>query len=154
MLLTQGDLMNANKKRSDIQEALLFLYLRLNGYFVSSFIVHSPEKGKNITQIDALAVRLPFNREPNRVVRPSPFLNTKGTDLLVCEVKGRGKPLQFNESFRENDTAIRNVLEWAGLFNEKETPQIASDLKFLLRPCTLTKDAERGVQGPRETTVR
>ena len=146
--------MIADKESSDIQEALLFLYLRLNGYFVSSFIVHSPEKGKNITQIDALAVRHPFNREPSRVVRASDFLDPKRTDLLVCEVKGRGQPLQFNESFRESDTAIRNVLEWAGLFNQEEATSIASELKSLLRPSTPAKDAARGVQGPRETTVR
>jgi hypothetical protein len=146
--------MIADKERSEIQEGLLFLYLRLNGYFVSSFIVHSPEPGKNVTQIDALAVRHAFNREPNRVVRPSGFLKTKGTDLLVCEVKGRRQQLQFNESFRENDTAIQGVLEWAGLFDQEETTRIARELKSLLRPSTATKDAERGVPGPRGTTVR
>ncbi len=146
--------MTADIKRSDIQEALLLLYLRLNGYFVSSFIVHSPEPGRNITQVDALAVRHPFNREPNRVVRSSEFLKPKGTDLLVCEVKSRSQPLQFNESFRENDTAIQNVLEWAGLFDQEETARIARDLKPLLRPSTPAPEAERGVPGPRETTVR
>jgi len=146
--------MIAEKGRSDIQEAVLLLYLRLNGYFVSSFIVHSPEPGKNITQVDALAVRHDFNREPNRVVRPSEFLKPKGTDLLVCEVKSYGEPLQFNESFRENDDAIQSVLGWAGLFDQEETIPIASQLKPLLQPSTPASEAERGVAGPRETTVR
>jgi len=146
--------MIGDKERADIQEALLLLYLRLNGYFVSSFIVHSCEWGRNITQIDALAVRHPFNREPDRVVRPSDFLKPKGTDLLVCEVKSQSQPLQFNESFRKNDAAIRNVLDWAGLFDQEETARIARDLKPLLRPSTPASEAERGVPGPRETTVR
>lgn len=60
--------------RSEVQEALLSLYLRLNGYFITSFIVHSSEFGKNEAQIDALAVRHPFNAEPQREVDTSPFL--------------------------------------------------------------------------------
>jgi hypothetical protein len=146
--------MIADKERSDIQEALLLLYLRLNGYFVSSFIVHSPEPGQNITQVDALAVRHAFNREPNRVVRSSGLLKPKGTDLLVCEVKSRGEPLQFNESFRENDAAIQSALEWAGLFDQEETVRIASQLKPLLQPSAPAAEAKRGVPGPRDTTVR
>lgn len=146
--------MTTDKARSDIQEALLHLYLRLNGYFVSSFIVHSPEFGRNITQVDALAVRQKFNREPIREIRPSPFLSPKGTDLLVCEVKSRYEQLQFNESFRDSDGAIRSVLSWAGLFDEEETIRIACDLKPLLQPCVLAREAEKGVPGTNETTVR
>jgi hypothetical protein len=29
-------------KKHDLQETLVSLYLRLNGYFVSGFIVHAP----------------------------------------------------------------------------------------------------------------
>jgi len=143
-----------DKERSDIQEALLHLYLRLNGYFVSGFIAHSPEHGKNIAQIDALAARHKFNREPNRGVAPSKFLNPKGTDLLVCEVKSRNQQLQFNKSFREDDTAIQSVLGWAGLFDEKETIRVARDLKLLLQPLTPARKAEIGVPGAGETIVR
>lgn len=146
--------MLGDKERADVQESLLLLYLRLNGYFVSSFIVHSPNWGKNITQIDALAVRHEFNREPYRVVRPSCFLKPKGTDLLVCEVKSRGQPLQFNPSFRENDAAIRTVLGWAGLFDQDETGPIASNLRPLLQPSTPASVAENGVVGPRESRIR
>ena len=56
--------------KSEIQVALLNLYLRLNGYFVTGFIVHSPELGRNITQLDAFALRNPFNSEPERVAFP------------------------------------------------------------------------------------
>jgi hypothetical protein len=58
-------------ERSDIQERLLHLYLRLNGYFVSGFIPHSHEHGKILTQVDALAVRHPFNCEPKRGIEPT-----------------------------------------------------------------------------------
>jgi hypothetical protein len=143
-----------DRERSNIQEALLQLYLRLNGYFVSGFIVHSPEHGKNVTQVDALAVRHPFNKEPGRVIGPSPFLNPKGTDLLICEVKSRNQQLQFNEPLRESNDAIKDVLRWAGLFDDEETTRIAGELKTLLQPATSAPKAERGVQGAREVTVR
>ena len=56
---------------SDFQEQLSALYLRLNGFFVSGFIVHAPQnefndKGeprKNRTEVDVLAVRFPHNIE-------------------------------------------------------------------------------------------
>jgi hypothetical protein len=141
---------------AEIQEALLSLYLRLNGYFVTSFIVHAPELGKNVTQLDAVAVRLSFNREPERVMLPSPFLELKKgtTDLLICEVKSRGQALQFNQSFRGNDRAITSVVEWAGLFDEEEAAAVVRDLKPLLQPETPRAKAKTGVAGPRGTRVR
>jgi len=143
-----------DKERSEIQESLLLLYLRLNGYFVTGFIAHSKDKGKNLAEIDALAVRHPFNREPKREIGPSRFLHPKGADLLVCEVKSRGEPLQFNESFRENDEVIQDVLAWSGLFDEEETAEIARNLKPLLQPGVAASAAEIGVPGPRAITIR
>jgi hypothetical protein len=50
--------------RSDVQETLVSLYLRLNGYFVSGFIVHAQTGAK--TEMDVLAVRFPNQRESSR----------------------------------------------------------------------------------------
>jgi hypothetical protein len=143
-----------DQKRSNIQERLLHLYLRLNGYFISGFIPHSHERGKILTQVDALAVRHPFNREPKREIEPSPFLKPKGTDLLICEVKSHKERLQFNKSFRESESAIQDVIRWAGLFDEEETVKIALELKPLLQPLVMAAKGEAGVLGPREVTVR
>lgn len=63
--------MSDKKAKSHVQENLLNLYLRLNGFFITGFIVHSPELGKNRAEIDALAIRLPYNDEPERVIKPS-----------------------------------------------------------------------------------
>ena len=80
------------KRRSVLEEELLQLYLRLNGYFVTGFIVHSSIHGRNKTEVDALAVRFPYNAEPERGLGPSPLLEPSATllDLLICEVKSRG----------------------------------------------------------------
>ncbi len=128
--------MTAQKKRSRLQENLLNLYLRLNGYFVTGFIVHSPEYGRNRAEIDALAIRHPYNDEPERLIRPSPYLepSTEFIDLLICEVKSRGQQLQFNEALRNSTQSLASVLRWAGLFPEHDLPSIVNHVQPLLQP--------------------
>ncbi len=124
-------------KKSDIQETLVSLYLRLNGYFVSGFIVHSPSGNRagNRTQVDALGIRLPYNSEPQREVKPSDYLQIPNgvADIVLCEVKGGHEPLQFNVALREDD-AIRSVLRWVGAFEENEVEALAKTLKAILTP--------------------
>lgn len=45
--------------KPEIHEALVVLYLRLNGYFTTGLVVQAPEWGQNRTEIDCLAVRHP-----------------------------------------------------------------------------------------------
>lgn len=124
------------KARSGLQEDLLSLYLRLNGYFVTGFIVHSSTHGRNSVEIDALAVRFPHNREPERQIVNSGYLDPspEQIDLLICEVKSRGQQLRFNESLRESPQAMESVLRWPGLFIEDEISVIARDLLAQLQP--------------------
>lgn len=113
---------------SDLQEQLAVLYLRLNGYFVSGFIIHAPEgevneKGKPRKvrgEIDILAVRFPHNNEPEREVGPSDYLHVSDThvDILICEVKGGDQSLQFNEGLRNNRNSVLSVLRWIGILDE------------------------------------
>jgi hypothetical protein len=120
-------------KKSEIQEILASLYLRLNGYFVSGLIVHAPDG--NRTQVDAIGVRLPYNSEPEREVNPSEYLQIpKGiTDIVLCEVKGGHEPLQFNDAVRQ-DAAIRSVLRWIGAFEEDEVANLVQPVREMLTP--------------------
>jgi hypothetical protein len=124
-------------KRNDLQETLVSLYLRLNGYFLSSFIVHAPgrERKGNRTQVDALGVRFPYNSEPEREIRPSDYLQIPVgvTDILLCEVKGGQAPLQFNNGFR-NPEAIRSVLRWIGAFEDREMENLVQRVGEILTP--------------------
>lgn len=144
----------ATRAQSMLQEELVVLYLRLNGFFVSQFVVHSPVHGRNTTELDALAVRFPFNTEPERQVAPDPLLNlsTKYTDLVFCEVKSRGQKLCFNEALSRNQEAIESVLRWAGLFPEAEVPPIAESLCQAL--ATGSSDGPATSYGSRETRIR
>ena len=74
--------------KSDIQETLVSLYLRLNGYFVSGFIVHAPHQVG--TELDVLAVRFPRYIEPEREVHGCEHLAipSEKIDFIVGEVKG------------------------------------------------------------------
>jgi hypothetical protein len=124
-------------KKHDLQETLVSLYLRLNGYFVSSFIVHAPDmdKGGNRTQVDALAVRFPYNSEPEREILPSEYLQIPVgvTDIMLCEVKGGHAPLQFNHGLR-SPTAIQSVLRWIGVFEEKQIETLLEPVREILEP--------------------
>jgi hypothetical protein len=129
-------------KKSDLQEQLAALYLRMNGYFVSGFIIHAPqgemnERGeprRNRTELDALAVRFPYNAEPEREIGPSTYLQISDTltDILICEVKGGKQSLQFNEELREDPRAVASMLRWIGVFEEQEVESLIGNVMTLL----------------------
>lgn len=87
------------------------LYLRLNGYSVSGFIVHA-QKGAT-TEMDVLAVRFPCHQEPEREVQCCKHLAIPSNqiDFIVGEVKGGQGAVNFNARFRENLGAIKTVLQ-------------------------------------------
>lgn len=102
-------------------ESLVLLYLRLNGFFLTRLIVHSPDAGRNRTEVDALGLRMPFHGQPDRTVQSDSVLELSGeyVDLLVCEVKGKRQRLQFNQSLRETQS-IDLLLRWSGLLSDRE----------------------------------
>lgn len=128
--------------KSDVQETLVLLYLRLNGYFGSSFIVHAPNRTK--TEMDVLAVRFPRHMEPEREVQCCPHLAVPGdrTDFLVGEVKGGTNNVNFNVRFRKDPAAIRTVLNRFGAFDEQEIEEVCASLPELLKPEQVRKSED------------
>lgn len=131
--------------KSETQELLVQLYLRLNGYFTTGLIVHSPEFGNNLTEIDCLAIRNPYHEQPERGVEPPEFLQIEDgiTDIIICEVKT--STATFNTSLRSNPESLENVLRWAGMFPIKEIPSVADELRPLLQDDTSIEDMRNGV---------
>ncbi len=125
--------------KSDLQENLFSLYLRLNGYFVTGFIVHAANGNK--TELDALAVRFPHHREPEREIDPSLVLDTSDLflDFLVCEVKKGSQGVNFNAAFRESAEAIATVLSRFGAFTDEEISSLVPVIKDVLRPEKIRK---------------
>jgi hypothetical protein len=128
--------------RSDVQENLFSLYLRLNGYFVTGFIVHADLGNK--TEMDALAVRFPYHNEPEREIGLSPVLDTSNLllDFLVCEVKGGKRNVNFNVSFREDTQAIASVLRRFGAFTDKEIQSLTPNIQAVLCPDKIRNSQE------------
>jgi len=139
-----------------LQEDLVRLYLRLNGFFVSTFIVHSPNSGENYTEIDALAVRLPFNSEPEREIGPDDLLDLSATytELVLCEVKSSGQQLRFNSALVDRPSAIKTVLRWSGLFEGSEIDSISKEVSESLILKNRSSERPPTVLGPRGVRIR
>jgi hypothetical protein len=140
---------------SEIQEALVTLFLRLNGYFTSGFIVHSADHGAARTEIDVLAMRLPNNAEPIRDVDGAPELHrwNHGIDLIIGEVKSHGQPLQFNEGLRQSHQSVKSVLQWWGHLTQNEVDELVDPVLRILAPRPGALDAPT-VLCPRDARVR
>jgi hypothetical protein len=139
-----------------VQESLVTLYLRLNGYLTSGFIVHSPVHHENLSELDILAVRFPASNEPERGVDADPalFPSSAKLDVVIAEVKSRGQQFRFNESLRTNPVAARTVLRWIGCFSEGEIGPLANELLQRLNPQDASSTEPPTVEGPRDTRVR
>lgn len=137
--------------RAKIQEQLVRLYLRLNGFFVTGFIAHSNIPGSNLAEIDTLAVRHRHNEERERQVEPDKILDlsTEHTDLAICEVKGDPQA-GFNEALKRNPEAIGKALRWSGLFVPQEVDELAKSLHTELTQDPLSSDGPPGIVSPKE----
>jgi hypothetical protein len=127
--------------KGELQEVIATLYMRLNGYFTSGLIVHHPDTGKNLTDVDVLAVRFPWHVQPDRQVGPSPELECTETeiDIIIGEVKSIGQPLQFNASVRDSPEAVCRILQWTGAFEQQEIAGLAPLVRSALSPEALLK---------------
>ncbi len=94
--------------------------------------------------MDALAVRFPYHREPEREIGLSPVLDSSGSllDFLVCEVKGGRGAINFNFSFREDTEAIGSVLRRFGAFTGEEISSLVPRIQDALRPEKIRQSRE------------
>ena len=74
--------------KSELQEQLVRLFLRLNGYLTSGLIIHSSQKGNNKTELDIVAVRFPNHKQIDRRVECSKYMDypTDSIDIIIGEV--------------------------------------------------------------------
>lgn len=107
-----------------IQESLVTLYLRLNGYFTSGHIVHAMPDNLAVrekTEIDVFALRLPYSREPETGNSLSEYLHVENgiLDVIVGEVKSGREPIQFNPGIRDSENMM-SALRRAGFTDNDE----------------------------------
>lgn len=138
-------------RTSDVDEILTQLYFRLNGYFTTGLVLHSPEWGQTRTELDCLAVRHPHHSQTERDVKTDDFLATvEGeTDLIFCEVKPDVGLLKFNEPLREDREALEAALCWAGIFTPQQVISVAERLHPLFQEDASLEAVRSGVaEGP------
>lgn len=123
-----------NDKEQLDSEDLAIWYLRLNGFFtIKNFVVH-PEKGPNQkTDIDALAIRLPYRAEglteEDEMVDDSIILSISNDDkkplLLIAEVKK--EKCEINDTWVNRDKEnMERFLKAIGC-TPKESIKIVAD---------------------------
>jgi hypothetical protein len=124
-------------------EELVRLYLRLNGYFVlAGYLLHrTAGAGQGLrAEIDALAVRFPYQREPlhtspNTAQPNDPQLilpgDTRLVDFVVAEVKAGTSPPRFNAPLtkrrRGADRNLEDVLSMLGCFADEAEIKTAAE---------------------------
>lgn len=122
--------------KKDVQEGLMNLFLRLNGYFSTGLIAHSSAHGKNQTELDVLAVRFPFHQQTDRVIECSSYLQipTDTIDVIIGEVKSGSEQVQFNSALYDNHDSIIKTVEWLGITTDQQKKAFAENLATELKP--------------------
>src|SRR3972149_3554759 len=110
------------------------LYLRLNGYFtVKEFFQHPSPGVSPESDIDVLAIRLPYEKEVSRGGPPLPeddkiVWNKSATLIAIVEAKGTAKP--FNSSWLARPHVLRYTLKRVGFTSDDcEIERISNDLR-------------------------
>lgn len=124
-------------KRSALQEKLVALYLRLNGYLTTGLIIHSPNDTEIEGEIDIIGVRFCGHSQPDRIINCSDALEIptdSEIDIIVGEVKGKKETLQFNESLRLYPDRLEKLFKWIGIINEINRKSIIDEFVCKVTP--------------------
>lgn len=124
-----------DKEKSTIQEQLATLYLRLNGYFTTGFIIHS-EENKIKGELDILAVRFPLHKQDDTEHNSSEYLELADyIDVIIAEVKSRGQQLQFNDCLKQQNNLeqLQKLLLWIGVIENDKIDEIATEINALVK---------------------
>lgn len=118
--------------RSELQEKLVALYLRLNGYFTTGLIIHSADDYNVDGEVDVIGVRFGNHRQEDRLISCSAYLEIpedSTVDVIIGEVKGRNSSLQFNESIRLYEDRRYKMLTWLGFLNDIDIDKVSKQLE-------------------------
>jgi len=134
--------------RSELQEALVALYLRLNGYFSTGLIIHSADDNNVDGELDIIGVRFGNHKQEDRMISCSTYLgipDDSAIDVIIGEVKGRNNPLQFNESIRLHADRRYKMLTWLGFLDDKDIDEVSKQLEVSIQTKQITnsKNYER-----------
>lgn len=116
--------------RSDLQERLVALFLRLNGYTTTGLIIHSEKEKSVSSEIDLIGVRFNYHKQPDRIIDCCASLDIPTNtfiDIIIAEVKGGNAPLQFNDSLKSNESNVLKLFRWLGTSTDQNTELISKE---------------------------
>lgn len=144
-------------KRSALQEKLVALYLRLNGYLTTGLIIHSPNDTEVEGEIDIIGVRFRGHSQPDRIIGCSEILeipNDSKIDIIIGEVKGKLKNLQFNESLRDYPNRLKKLFNWIGIIDEKDMENLIEKFIEIITPKEIQSSESFHVISINNITIR
>ena len=112
------------KAKSQFQERLVNLFLRLNGYLQSGYIPHSEKWGNAGTDVDRIGIRFPNHSQEEREVSCYEKLDipNDSIDIILAEVKNNS--LKFNDTIskieKRAEVNWKQILNWIGLFDQEQ----------------------------------
>ncbi|EPP5737386.1 hypothetical protein ACUT7J_001879 [Vibrio cholerae] len=123
------------KEKSNLQEKIVRLYLRLNGFITDGFIAHSDIHGDNLAETDVIGVRFPFHTESEREVGVCEKLQIQDGHIhvFVGEVKSHGQALQFNDAIRSNIEVTKKVFKRIGIIPAEQVDCQAESIHGLFQ---------------------
>lgn len=102
-------------------ESLVRLYLRLKGFLTSNLIIHSDQPGYSKSELDVIAIRMPFHLQDYRWVNVKDQLELSDSriEILIADVKNykNRKQVKFNQSLRCYQYSIKQLIEWIGIYD-------------------------------------
>ncbi len=109
------------------QEWTCLWYLRLNGYFtIPNFVAHG--RPGALTDVDVLAVRLPYSSESRFIDDPALEIPKEGIDIIFAEAK-RGEIHALNGPWDDpRRGAINYVLQRVGIVPAEYVEKLAAEL--------------------------
>lgn len=116
-------------------ESLSRLYLRLKGFLTSNLIIHSDNDGNSRTELDILAVKMPYHSQDYRWVNVADFLGSTNSriEIIIADVKNHSKieTVKFNSGLRKDKESIRQLIEWIGVYKSVNDEQLERFTKYL-----------------------
>ncbi|WP_421230180.1 hypothetical protein [Aeromonas jandaei] len=131
-----------DKEKSDLQERVVRLYLRLNGFITDGFIAHSPTHGNNLSEIDVIGVRFPYHSESEREVPICKQLNIQDGKIyiIVGEVKSNGQRVSFNKALKNNIDVTRKAINRIGFIHPKNLESALVKIHELVQDTAFNKE--------------
>ncbi len=132
--------------KSVVDEYLVDLYLRLNGYITTGLIIHTPIWGQTSTDIDKIAIKYPHHNQQDRQVASSEFMVSSAAkiDVIFCEIKNQPDKLKFNKPIKTDPNVLISSLSWLGMIPPDEIDGLAQELIVMFQDDTNSAIAKKG----------